>query len=95
MMNNQLFHPIANFSYQHLRTIQWMKNNLLLHSITNPSGRASAHNLVDDEPVDPSHHNLQKEGEPVQTLIRRIMGDIEAADRYAKYVNRKSREGVR
>ena len=47
---------------------------------------------MDDEPVDPSHHNLQKDGEPVQTLIRRIVGDTEAADRYAKYVNRKSRE---
>ena len=52
----------------------------------------SAHIPVDDEPIDPPHHNLQKDGEPVQTLIRRIVGDTEAADRYAKYVNRKSRE---
>ena len=52
----------------------------------------SVHILVDDEPVDPSHHNLQKDGEPVQMLIRQIVRDTEAADRYAKYVNRKSRE---
>ena len=57
-----------------------------------PQRPASAHILVDDEPVDPSHHNLQKDGEPVQTLIRQIVRDTEAADRYAKYVNRKSRE---
>ena len=57
-----------------------------------PQRPASAHIPVDDEPIDPPHHNLQKEGEPVQTLIRRIVGDTEAADRYAKYVNRKSRE---
>ena len=50
------------------------------------------HILVDDESVDPSHHNLQKDGEPVQMLIRQIVKDTEAADRYAKYVNRKSRE---
>ena len=53
---------------------------------------ASAHILVDDESIDPSHHNLQKDGEPVQTLIRQIVKDTEAADRYAKYVNPKSRE---
>ena len=57
-----------------------------------PQRPASAHILVDDEPVDPSHHNLQKEGEPVQTLIRQIVRDTETADRYAKYINRKSRE---
>ena len=57
-----------------------------------PQPLASAHSLVDDESVDPSHHNLQKDGEPVQTLIRQIVRDTEAADRYAKYVNRKSRE---
>ena len=53
---------------------------------------ASAHILVDDEPIDPPHHNFQKDGEPVQTLIRQIVKDAETADRYAKYVNRKSRE---
>ena len=53
---------------------------------------ASAHIPVDDEPVDPPHHNLQKDGEPVQMLIRQIVKDAETADRYAKYVNRKSRE---
>ena len=57
-----------------------------------PQRLVSAHILVDDELVDPSHHNLQKDGEPVQTLIRQIVKDTEAADRYAKYVNRKSRE---
>ena len=57
-----------------------------------PQQPASAHILVDDESVDPSHHNLQKDREPVQTLIRQIVKDTEAADRYAKYVNRKSRE---
>ena len=53
---------------------------------------ASAHIQVDDEPIDPPHHNLQKDGEPVQTLIRQIVKDVETADRYAKYVNRKSKE---
>ena len=53
---------------------------------------ASAHILVDDEPINPPHHNLQKDGEPVQMLIRQIVKDTETADRYAKYVNRKSRE---
>ena len=53
---------------------------------------AYAHILVDDEPIDPLHHNLQKDGEPVQMLIRQIVKDAETADRYAKYVNRKSRE---
>ena len=47
---------------------------------------------MDDELIDPPHHNLQKDGEPVQMLIRQIVGDTEAADQYAKYVNRKSRE---
>ena len=57
-----------------------------------PQRPASAHILVDDEPIDPLHHNLQKDGEPVQTLIRQIVKDAETADRYAKYVNQKSRE---
>ena len=57
-----------------------------------PQRPASAHILVDDESADPSHHNLQKDREPVQRLIRQIVKDTEAADRYAKYVNRKSRE---
>ena len=57
-----------------------------------PQRPVSAHSLVDDEPIDPPHHNLQKDGEPVQTLIRQIVKDAETADRYAKYVNRKSRE---
>ena len=59
------------------------------HKLQRP---ASTHIPVEDEPADPSHHNLQKDGEPVQTLIRQIVRDTEAADRYAKYVNRKSRE---
>ena len=57
-----------------------------------PQRPASAHILVGDEPIDPPHHNLQKDGEPVQMLIRQIVKDAEIADRYAKYVNRKSRE---
>ena len=57
-----------------------------------PQRPASAHILVGDESIDPSHHNLQKDGEPVQTLIRQIVKDTEAADQYTKYVNRKSRE---
>ena len=52
----------------------------------------SAYIPVDDEPIGPPHHNLQKDGEPVQTLIRQIVKDAERADRYAKYVIRKSRE---
>ena len=52
-----------------------------------PQRLASAHILVDDESVDSSHHNFQKDGEPVQTLIRQIVKDTEAADRYTKYVN--------
>ena len=52
----------------------------------------SAHIPVDDEPIDPPHHNLQKDGEPVQTLIRQIVRDAETADRYAKYIHRKSKE---
>ena len=52
-----------------------------------PQRPASTHISVDDEPADPPHHNLQKDGEPVQMLIRQIVKDTEAADRYAKYVN--------
>ena len=53
-----------------------------------PQQRASAHSLVDDEPIDPPHHiRIQKDGEPVQTLIRQIVKDAETADRYAKFVN--------
>ena len=52
----------------------------------------SAHIPVDDEPIDPLHHNLHKDREPVQTLIRQIVKDAEVSDRYAKYINRKSRE---
>ena len=59
------------------------------HKLQRP---ASTHDPVDDESVDPSHHKLQKDGEPVQTLIRQIVKDTEAADRYAKYINRKSKE---
>ena len=57
-----------------------------------PQRPATAHIPVDDEPIDPPHHHLQKDGEPVQTLIRQIVKDAETADRYAKYVNRKSKE---
>ena len=57
-----------------------------------PQRPASTHIPVDDESADSSHHNLQKDGEPVQMLIRQILRDTEAADRYAKYVNRKSKE---
>ena len=57
-----------------------------------PQRPASTHSLVDDELIDPPHHNLPKDGEPVQTVIRQIVKDAETADRYAKYVNRKSRK---
>ena len=57
-----------------------------------PQQLAPRHNPVDDKSADPSHHKLQKDGEPVQTLIRQIVKDTEAADRYAKYINRKSKE---
>ena len=57
-----------------------------------PQRPASVHVPVDDESADPSHHNLQKDREPVQTLIRQIVRDTETADRYAKYINRKSKE---
>ena len=61
------------------------------HKLQRP---ASMHEPVDDESVDPTHHKQlgQKDGEPVQMLIRQIVRDTEAADRYAKYVNRKSKE---
>ena len=59
------------------------------HKLQQP---ASTHDPVDDESVDPSHHEPQKDGEPVQTLIRQIVRDTETADRYAKYINQKSKE---
>ena len=57
-----------------------------------PQQPVSTYNPVDGESADPSHHKLQKDGEPVQMLIRQIVRDTEAADRYAKYINRKSKE---
>ena len=57
-----------------------------------PQRPASMHIPVDNESANSSHHNLQKDGEPVQTLIRQIVRDTETADRYAKYINRKSKE---
>ena len=45
-----------------------------------PQRLASTHIPVDDESADPSHHNLQKDGKPVQTLIRQIVRDTETAD---------------
>ena len=61
------------------------------HKLQRP---ASTHDPVDDESADPTHHKqlVQKDGEPVQSLIRQIMKDTETADRYAKYINRKSKE---
>ena len=59
-----------------------------VHSLPRALQPASEHDPVDEEQsVDPSHHNLQKDGEPVQTLIRQIVRDTEIADRYAKYIN--------
>ena len=63
-----------------------------VHSLPKAAQPAPRHNPVDNESADPSHHKLQKDGEPVQTLIQQIVRDTEAADRYAKYINRKSKE---
>ena len=65
-----------------------------VHSLPRASQPALRHNQLDDEePAVPSHHKpIQKDGEPVQMLLRQIVKDTETADRYAKYVNRKSKE---
>ena len=64
-----------------------------VHSLPRVSQPAPRHNLVDEEQsAASSHHKPQKDGEPVQTLIRQIVRDTEAADRYAKYINQKSKE---
>ena len=63
-----------------------------VHSLPKAAQPAPRHNPVNDKSADPSHHKLQKDGEPVQTLIRQIVRDTEAADRYAKYINQKSKE---
>ena len=70
-----------------------LETQVQVHSLPRASQPAPRHNPVDDEEsVAPSHHKLQKDGEPVQTLLRQIVRDTEAADRYAKYINRKSKE---
>ena len=64
-----------------------------VHTLPRASQPAPRHNPVDEEQsAASSHHKLQKDGEPVQTLIRQVVKDTEAADRYAKYINRKSKE---
>ena len=65
-----------------------------VHSLPRASQPVLWHNQLDDkEPAVPSHHKpIQKDGEPVQTLLRQIVKDTETADRYTKYVNRKSKE---
>ena len=67
-----------------------------VHSIPRASQPALQQNQSDaDEPAaatGTSHHKSQKDGEPVQTLLRQIVRDKNAADRYAKYINRKSKE---
>ena len=65
-----------------------------VHSLPRASQPVLRQNQLDDkESAVPSHHKpVQKDGEPVQTLLRQIVKDTETADRYAKYVNRKSKE---
>ena len=65
-----------------------------VHSLPRTLQPAPRYNLLDnEEPAAPSHHKpIQKDGEPVQTLLRQIVKDTETADWYAKYVNRKSKE---
>ena len=66
-----------------------------VHSIPRASQPASRQNQSDgEEPAATatSHHKFQKDGEPVQTLLRQIVRDTNTADRYAKYINRKSKE---
>ena len=65
-----------------------------VHSLPRALQPAPRYNQLDDEePAVPSHHKpIQKDGEPVQMLLRQIVKDTETADRYAKYVNRKSKE---
>ena len=65
-----------------------------VHCPPGMSRPASWYNPLHDEEqvVPPRHVPVQKEEEPVQTIIRQIMKDTETTDRYAKYVNRKSNE---
>ena len=65
-----------------------------VHPPPRTSCPASQYNPLGDEEqvVPPCHIPVQKEEEPVQTIIRQIVKDTETADRYAKYVNRKSKE---
>ena len=64
-----------------------------VHSLPRASQPAPESNPVGEEQsAASSHHKPQKDEEPVQTLIRQIVRDTETADRYAKYINRKSKE---
>ena len=64
-----------------------------VHSLPEASQPAPTQNQLDDEePAATSHHKFQKDGEPVQTLLRQIVKDTNTADRYAKYTNWKSKE---
>ena len=65
-----------------------------VHSLPRTSQPASRYNPLDDEEqAVPSHHKpIQKDWEPVQTLLRQIVKDTEMTDQYAKYVNTKSKE---
>ena len=64
-----------------------------VHSLPRASQPAPESNPVGEEQsTASSHHKPQKDGEPVQTLIQQIVRDTETADRYAKYINRKSKE---
>ena len=71
------------------------KTQVQVHSLPRASQPAPGHNTLDDkESMDPTHHKQlgQKDGEPVQMLIRQIVKDTETADHYAKYINQKSKE---
>ena len=70
------------------------KTQVQVHSLPRATQPAPRYNPLDDEEsAVPSHHKpIQKDGEPVQMLLRQIVKDTEMADRYAKYVNRKSKE---
>ena len=64
-----------------------------VHSLPRASQPAPRQNQLDDEePAVTSHHKFQKDGEPVQMLLLQIMRDTNTADKYAKYINRKSKE---
>ena len=69
------------------------KTQVQVHSLPRASQPAPRQNQLDDEePAATSHHKFQKDREPVQTLLRQIVRDTNTADRYAKYINRKSKE---